>query len=277
MSAYVYPALFAAFVWWFSTGVILFLDNLPRSTFRWSLLGATLVMLSGVYGLMVSVHMSSVAGAYLGFASALAVWAWLEITFYMGYITGPRRHACVPGCQGWRHFGHAVQVSLHHELAIVLLGAGIVWISRDASNSVGLHTFLILALMHESARINVFLGVRNLSEQFVPEQLDHLRSFLRKRSMNPFFPLAITLATGVWVMLLAAIPLAEADPAGAVGLTLLATMLGLAILEHWFLVLPLPADRLWQWSLKAKQWRTRRPGIGPLRMQRLPLGQGDHG
>lgn len=277
MSAYLYPVLFVAFAWWFSTGLILYLDNLPRSTFRWSLLGATVIMCLGLYGIRASVEMTSVAGAYLAFISALAVWAWLEITFYMGLITGPRRHACRQGCHGWRHFGHALQVSLHHELAILVLGLGIAWLSLGAANSVGLQTFLILAVMHESARLNVFLGVRNLGEQFVPEQLDYLRSFLRKRSMNPFFPIAITLATGVWVSLLGAIPPMAEDPVAATGLILLTTMLGLAILEHWFLVLPLPADRLWQWSLKAKQWRSRRSGVEPLRMQRLTLGQGDHG
>jgi len=38
-----------------------------------------------------------------------------EISFHMGYVTGPRK----PGCHGWVHFGHALKVSLWHELAIV--------------------------------------------------------------------------------------------------------------------------------------------------------------
>jgi hypothetical protein len=35
------------------------------------------------------------------------------------------------------------------------------------------------------------------------------------------------------------------------GLILLATLLVLAILEHWFLVLPVPVDKLWSWGLKS--------------------------
>ena len=37
------PVLYALFVWWFSTGLILYLDGLPRRTFRWSMLGATVL------------------------------------------------------------------------------------------------------------------------------------------------------------------------------------------------------------------------------------------
>jgi len=37
------PALFSAFVWWFSTGIVLYLDGLPQRTFRWSLLGSTVL------------------------------------------------------------------------------------------------------------------------------------------------------------------------------------------------------------------------------------------
>jgi len=42
--AYILPAAFALFVWWFSTGAIIFLDNLPRKTFKYSMIGATAVL-----------------------------------------------------------------------------------------------------------------------------------------------------------------------------------------------------------------------------------------
>ncbi|MBV8868454.1 MAG: DUF3623 family protein, partial [Acetobacteraceae bacterium] len=44
MAHYLAPVLFALFVWWFSTGLIIFLDGLPRRTFRWSMLGATVLL-----------------------------------------------------------------------------------------------------------------------------------------------------------------------------------------------------------------------------------------
>jgi len=255
MSAYVYAAVFAMVLWWFSTGIIMFLDNLPRHTFRWSMAGATALMLAAVFVLGLSVNDPSVQGAYLGFAAALLIWGWLEISFYMGYVTGPRRHACEQGCDGWRHFGHAIQVSLHHEIAILVLGGVIAYLSWGAANQVGLWTFLVLALMHESARLNVFFGVRNLSAEFVPEHMAYLKSFLKQRSMNLFFPVSITVSTAVLVWLIGAIPAWTVDPHQAIGLTLVSTMLALAVLEHWFLVLPIPAERLWQWSLRSRGLR----------------------
>ena len=43
----------------------------------------------------------------------------------------------------------------------------------------------------------------------------------------------------------------------ATGLTFAAGLLSLAILEHWFLVLPLPSAMMWNWGL-----RSRSPPVG---------------
>ena len=40
------------------------------------------------------------------------------------------------------------------------------------------------------------------------------------------------------------------------GAVFVATMMILAILEHWFLVIPLPAQALWNWSLKSRKGQT---------------------
>ena len=39
----------------------------------------------------------------------------------------------------------------------------------------------------------------------------------------------------------------------AASFSFLAALLALAVLEHWFLVLPLPAEKLWSWSLPKRQ------------------------
>ena len=245
------PAAFALFVWWFSTGLILYLDGLPRHTFRWSMLGATALLGLGVYGLAVTRTGADVTSAYLAFACSLAIWGWLEISFYLGYVTGPRKQRCPEGCRGWRHFGHAVMASLWHEIAI-LAAAGLLFAMLwGQPNTVGLWTFVVLWWMHQSAKLNVLLGVRNLNAEFLPEHLDFLKSFLNQRPMNLLFPVSITVSTVVGALLV----MWAADAATAferVGYTFLATMMVLAIVEHWFLVLPLPAGRLWSWYLKAR-------------------------
>ena len=251
MIEYGLPVIFALFVWWFSTGVIIYLDGLPRHTFRWGMLGATLLLAASIYGLAVTKNDTSVAGAYWAFTFGLLIWGWQEISFYMGFVTGPRKKACPEGCRGWKHFGHAIQVSLYHELSIIAAAVLVVAVTWNGANQVGTWTFMILWWMHESARLNVFLGVRNLNEEFLPEHLEYLKGFLTKKPMNLLFPVSITVSTVIltWLVQLAIAP--EATAFEAVGYTFLATMMALAVLEHWFLVVPLPAASLWNWALSS--------------------------
>ncbi|ABM62392.1 putative photosynthetic complex assembly protein PuhE [Halorhodospira halophila] len=252
MVEYLLPALFALFLWWFSTGVVIYLDNLPVHTFRWSMLGGTVGLALGLYGVAATSTDTSVGGAYLAFTSALLVWAWVELSYYTNYLTGPRQVRCPQDCSGWRHFGHALQSNVYHEVAIVVLGVVLAILTWGDGNLVALWTFLVLAWMHESARVNVFLGVRNLNEEFVPDHMHFLRGFMRRRPMNLFFPFSVSISTVALVLLVQAAMAPGIDAFTAVGLTLVATLMALAILEHWFLVIPMPTAFLWQWGLKAR-------------------------
>ena len=119
MATFGYPVLFALFVWWFSTGVIIALDNLPRRTFRWSMIGGTAVLAASLWGLARTAADASVGGAYAAFTYGLLVWGWQEMSFFMGFVTGPRRRPCSAGSTGWRRFSEAVGAMLYHELAIL--------------------------------------------------------------------------------------------------------------------------------------------------------------
>ena len=44
-----------------------------------------------------------------------------------------------------------------------------------------------------------------------------------------------------------------ADPFRQAAFTFLAAMTALAIIEHWFLVLPIPAEAMWNWSMKSRE------------------------
>jgi putative photosynthetic complex assembly protein 2 len=252
MLAYVLPAMFALFVWWFSTGAIIYLDNLPRDTFKWSMLGASVVLFGCLVGIAHTAHQTTVAAAYWAFFYGLFAWGWQEISFYMGYVTGPRDEPCPEGCSGWGHFVHAVQTSLWHEMAIIGSGAVIVYLTWGAPNQVGMWTFMVLWWMHQSAKLNVFFGVRNLNEEFLPEHLTFLKSFLKSKPMNLFFPISITISMVITTMLWEHAAHATTVFARSAD-TFLATMMALAILEHWFLVIPLPAGKLWQWGLASRK------------------------
>jgi putative photosynthetic complex assembly protein 2 len=126
----------------------------------------------------------------------------------------------------------------------------VVWLTWGAPNQVGTWTFMALWGMRQSAKLNFFLGVRNLSEEFLPAHLHFLKSFLRRRAMNPLMPVSITVGTALvaWLIGRAAAPGISAFR--ATGLTFVIAMLALAVIEHWFLVLPLPFARLWHWALR---------------------------
>jgi putative photosynthetic complex assembly protein 2 len=270
MAQYALPVLHGLLIWWFSTGLILLLDGLPSRTFRWSMTAATSLLVLAIYGLVASATDTTVTGAYIAFTCAIVIWGWLEISFYMGFVTGPRTQHCAAGCHGWRHFSHALQASLYHELAVLMLAGVVIGLTWGSPNRFGTWTFIVLWWMHQSARLNVFLGVSNLNAEFLPEHLAHLRSFFRSAPMNLLFPFSVTASTVAAVILGQQVVLHADDPFKAVGYTLLTTIMVLAIFEHWFLVLPPSAAKiwnsLWQWSLGSRATRIR-----PLRNHKLPL------
>ena len=108
------------------------------------------------------------ARAARSFVCALLIWAWQEIAFLLGVVTGPRRSDCPHDARGWRRAALAFETVAHHELALLVLGAGVVAVTWQQPNRNGLWTFAILWAMRQSAKLNVFLGVRNFSEEFLP-------------------------------------------------------------------------------------------------------------
>lgn len=251
MTDYIYPGLHALFIWWFSTGVVFYLNGLNPRTFPWTMAGATALLGVGLWGVASSSADNSVTGAYTAFAGALMVWIWIEVGFYLGYVTGIRKERCPDDCAGWRHFGHALQASLWHEIAILVLLAAMVWLTWGAPNQVALWTFGVLKWMHQSARLNVFLGVRNINANVLPPHLDFLRGFIRKRDMNLLFPVSVTVSTIAAVMIFQGA--AVGDVVTRTGLSFVGTMMVLAILEHWVLMLPMPITALWGWALRGRE------------------------
>jgi len=245
------PFAFAVFVWWFSTGAILWLDQLPRKSFGWSLGGATLLAGVGVWGLIATAGRTDIAAAYLAFLAALAIWAWHELTFLMGLVTGPVRTACPLDAGVWRRFLGAAGAVLYHEIALAVTALAVLALTWGSPNQVGSATFLVLFVMRLSAKLNVFIGAPHLAQEFLPEHLTYLKSYFGRTRFNPLMPLSVATASLVAWRLGAAAMHETAGPFEAVGLTIVLSLLALAILEHLFLALPLQDAALWRWALKA--------------------------
>lgn len=263
MSQTVWAGLFAVFIWWFSTGVVLLLNGMQRRSYRFSLLISSAVGLAALYALAHTARQTGTAAVYCAFTSALLVWGWHELSFLTGWITGPRTTAIPASLQGWPRFVQAVRAILWHELAILAVGTIILWVTWGAPNQVGTWTFLVLWSMRTSAKLNLFLGVRNLSEEFLPPHLAYLESFFRRRAMNLLFPFCISAASAALALMVAHAMDASTPAAEVLGLTLVGVMLALAILEHWMLVLPVSTSALWRWAMSKRKPTGTHAGASP--------------
>ena len=249
MIDYLISGGYALFLWWFSTGLVLYLGGLAMHTFRPSLIAATVLLLLAVAGLFWSSSRQTPFAASLGFTSGLVIYAWQELSYYMGLVAGPRKISCPQDCGGWPHFGHAIQATLYHQLATLLGAVVVVLLCLEAPNRVGMWTYLLLWGMQLSAKLNVFLGVRNVNAEFLPTHMQYLRGFLKQRAMNLWFPFSIVLGTALTVWLTQLALRADTGGFAATGWTLLASLMALAVVEHWLLILPLSASAPWQWWL----------------------------
>ncbi len=249
MTLHIGAAVYAILLWWVGTGVVLSLVNRPRRTFRLSLAVASLAAIGALVALTLSAGQPTFLGAVVGFTAGLVIWGWHEIAFLTGFVTGPRKRDGEAGCGAWRNFLQASQTVIHHELALFATLLGLVALTWGQPNQVGLWTFAVLWAMRLSAKLNVFLGVRNLAEDWLPEHLGYLKTYFRKRRMNPLFPISIVGSATLLTMLVQhSAEITDVDGSRPVGLTLVATLVGLAILEHVLLMIPLGDTGLWRWA-----------------------------
>jgi len=261
------PALFALFVWWFSTGAILVAVKRadrrgPGAHLRSTLLALPLLAV-GASGFWTSQSDASVGGTYVAFLSALALWAWVEMAFLTGVITGPNRRPCPAGIPEWERFLRAWGTIAYHECVLVGVLIGLTLSSWNSVNHFGLWTFGVLFAARISAKLNIFLGVPRINVEFLPSPLAHLPSHFRIAPMNWLYPVSVTLlalAVGCWLERV----LASSSAANDTGFVLLAALTALALLEHWFMVLPLPDAKLWRWMLPQPRSAALKPKQDPM-------------
>lgn len=243
----------AVLAWWASTGAILVAVRHAdaRGVHGGCTWGALPLLALGLWGMHASAGVATVPGAYGAGLSALAVWGWIELAFLTGTITGPAPVAARAGAPEWERFVRAWGTVAYHEIALTA-ALGAVWaLTNGAGNPFGFWLFAVLWAARISAKLNLFLGVAKVNVEFIPRPLGHLPSHFRERRMNWLFPTSVTLLTfaaAAWVER----ALAAHTQFEAAGFTLLAALTALALLEHWFMVVRLPDEKLWRWMLPAR-------------------------
>ncbi len=248
---YALPIGFTVLAWWASTVLVMYRAGLPERSFVATLAGATVALTLGLVLFALSLHETGTKAVYFAFLAGLLIWVWHEVSYLFGFVTGPQPEACPSGVSDWRRFILGVRTCVYHELAIVTTAGLLAAASWGAPNKITLWTFCILWLMRWSVKLNIFLGVRNLHIEYLPEHLRYLASFARNRRMNELFPLSMLFALAALLLLIAAAVGAD-DAAARTGATLLATLLALAIIEHALLVVNLDDSFLWRLGLKSR-------------------------
>lgn len=249
-----FAALTTLFLWWFSTGIILWrvriADNGTAQDHVNSVVIGLPLLALGIAAARASLPDLSANGIYMAFLAALSLWGWIELAFLSGVITGPNHEPCPPLLGMRDRFWRALGTIAWHEAVLVATLTALGLASLHAANPFAFGTFALLFVARISAKLNLFLGVPRINTQFLPKPLAHLASHFRIGRITAFFPISVSALT-VFSALLMERAINVTHPGMSVGYSLLTCLCLLALLEHWFMVLPLPDEKLWRWMIPA--------------------------
>ncbi|MEO0560543.1 MAG: DUF3623 family protein, partial [Chloroflexota bacterium] len=135
----VMPICYAAFLWWFTTGVIIAVYKRPAWVMRLSFVGATALLLVALYGVYVTRSITTATDVYIAVTCGVVIWGWQTASYYLGFVTGPAHHehhaGKLPDADTWgqsmiERLRLALRFTIHHELVVIGFGfvlAGITW------------------------------------------------------------------------------------------------------------------------------------------------------
>ena len=102
--------------------------------------------------------------------------------------------------------------------------------------------------------------LKAVGEQYLPQHLQYIGSYFRRSTITGCFYLTISLSGGTWLWLVLQAQRGAVEV--STGWILLATLLGLAIIEHVLMVFALPLQRLWGWAMRRRDVSAQVPTTG---------------
>jgi putative photosynthetic complex assembly protein 2 len=245
------PFLATLALWFASTALIVWLANRPSTTFGFSLLlgGA-----AGVFGLVLILLTADVvtpAAHYAGLCRRVA-----GLGLARACIPDRRGHRATPRPlgrgAGWPRFRAATATVIHHEIALAATALPLAGAELGRGQYDRRPRLWLVARLRLSAKLNIFLGVPNLSDEMLPRQLHYLKSYFGAPRLHAALVASLigSIALAAWLG-----ARALAMPAD-VGAALLFALAALGALEHLFLALPVRDGALWRWAIPArpKSW-----------------------
>ena len=238
--------LLSLVAWWLATGVVLTLVQLQGNK-KFSAFGLlTSLTLGAIILLTENVHASTLWDVTIGFFLGLLIWAWLETSYLMGYVTGPNKNPLPDNQTEIQRFVGGVNTSLYHEISIIIAVVILGFISMEARNPVAFHTALILWLMRWSTKLNLFLGTQRFNSDWLPANLRHTVSYIKTGTTTTFGIISLVCCLSITYLLFTAAGDSE-ELYQQYSYLLMTGLAGLGTLEHLFLMLPMKEEKLWRW------------------------------
>ncbi|MFV9506011.1 MAG: putative photosynthetic complex assembly protein PuhE [Oscillochloridaceae bacterium umkhey_bin13] len=239
---YLFPILTALSLWAGLTALVGLLNRRSPKPGRLALLFSVPLLILAHHELHATAADLSLSGAYRAFLAGTLIWAWHEMAFYSGILTGPWQKPCPPQASGFGRFGYALGTHVYHELAVLAELLLMLILLSGGPNMLGLLIFVLSWAMQHSAKLNVLLGIPSLNVALFPSHLRYLGSYWRPGPTSWFFTPSVSVFTLLALMLWLAAQAHSGDVFG-VQLALLASLVSLGALEHWLLALPQRASQ----------------------------------
>ena len=243
------PLLYALFIWWFTTGLIMVVYGRSRPIVHTGFGLITACMVAALVGVWLTRSQSGLWAVYAALTCGVFLWGWQVASYYLGYITGPDIDTPTSPMTFTTRFCLALKASWHHEAVVVAFALLLTALTWNQPNRWSLWIFLAVWFMHSSGKLSVFFGVRNFYIDWLPAHLHHLKPFIAKRPSNAWTFSSIVFASSLGLSLYFRGLAQGVESAPAVGLIFVGTMILLGVLEHGLLILPIPAT-LWGWGIQ---------------------------
>jgi putative photosynthetic complex assembly protein 2 len=235
--------------WWLVTGVIVALQrNEWTKLVAWAI--STGVAIWATYEIHAQRTVRTATSARRTFLASTAVWMWINVGLYGGWIVGPGGEASVAGEPTMVRAFEAIVSLLWHELLCVLLLV-VTWLHvRRSPNRLAFAALATYWAVLQVAKLNIFFGVANPGARFLPPHLQFLLSYYGPPENTGWLPVSFFTAFGIalifwwhgWQAKDAFLRQSRA---------LLAMLIALAALEYLLLGVKSEAP-LWEVFLKAR-------------------------
>ena len=237
----------AVLLWWLMTGLALMSVHQPNTLRQPIFLLATILAAAALWGVEANAAQHTTMATVTGFAMGLLIWAWLELSYLMGYITGPVKRPAREDMTWPERFYSALGTTIYHEVLVVGVVGVVCVLGAGLPNPTIQNTLAVLWLMRWSTKLNLFFGVRHFNSQWLPDNMRYITSYLRAGKNSWFILFSTTIAAYCTYLLFFYGQIAVEQPT-ALSLFLIAWLAVLAVLEHCFLMVPMGETVLWRWA-----------------------------